>query len=279
MTAHNWVYFGTFIICLLPYTYILGGPLNGEAMSAYDTSIAWATACGLLIAAMVTLLLVKGGGLSRVAKLIPVIPLVCIGVHPLSWILNVGPETFELFGGIHSHWGVFANALLIGLALAVIGALLVSRLYSEIRAGLDGRFVMGLFYALTTFAFIGLCGLATAVDATSTRLLHHALTLVCFVVVGVYIAIHISRQPVSAPAASDRQPQEALRFLAEHHRLSRREREILAYLVQGRGAPYIAEQEIISLNTVKTHVKRIYAKVGVHGREELLDAVHGQRHP
>jgi DNA-binding CsgD family transcriptional regulator len=45
-------------------------------------------------------------------------------------------------------------------------------------------------------------------------------------------------------------------------------------LAQGRSAPYIAEAEFIALNTVKTYIKRLYAKVGIHSREELLDIVY-----
>ncbi|WP_407641840.1 response regulator transcription factor [Arabiibacter massiliensis] len=53
--------------------------------------------------------------------------------------------------------------------------------------------------------------------------------------------------------------------------LSKREVEILQYLCKGRSRPYIAETLYLSENTVRTHSKNIYVKLGVHNRQELLD--------
>ena len=63
---------------------------------------------------------------------------------------------------------------------------------------------------------------------------------------------------------------------ADAHGLSKREREVLELLVEGRTATYIAERQFVSPNTVRTHIKRIYAKMGVSSRQELLDVVHGR---
>ena len=67
----------------------------------------------------------------------------------------------------------------------------------------------------------------------------------------------------------------SLRLLAERHHLSAREFEVLALLVDGRSAPYIRDELLISLSTANTHIRHIYAKFDVHGRQELLDKVHG----
>ena len=53
--------------------------------------------------------------------------------------------------------------------------------------------------------------------------------------------------------------------------LSKRESEILPYALRGRTAARIAEELVISKSTVDTHLRRIYGKAGVHGRQELLD--------
>ena len=55
--------------------------------------------------------------------------------------------------------------------------------------------------------------------------------------------------------------------------LTPREHEILELLVRGRSKSHIAEAFFISENTVRGHVKHIYAKLGVHGKQELLDKV------
>ena len=61
--------------------------------------------------------------------------------------------------------------------------------------------------------------------------------------------------------------------LSGEFKLTPREREILELLVRGRSKAHIAEAFLISENTVRGHVKHIYAKLGVHGKQELLDKV------
>jgi len=48
--------------------------------------------------------------------------------------------------------------------------------------------------------------------------------------------------------------------------LSERELEILALLDGPLSTPEIAAQLVVSANTVRTHIKNIYGKLGVHGR-------------
>jgi LuxR family maltose regulon positive regulatory protein len=48
--------------------------------------------------------------------------------------------------------------------------------------------------------------------------------------------------------------------------LSERELEILGYLNSYLSTPEIAEVLVVSANTVRTHIKNIYGKLGVHGR-------------
>lgn len=56
--------------------------------------------------------------------------------------------------------------------------------------------------------------------------------------------------------------------------LSRRERDVLVLLAQGRDAPFVAKKLFITENTVRSHVKKIYVKMGIHSRQELFDLVH-----
>ena len=53
--------------------------------------------------------------------------------------------------------------------------------------------------------------------------------------------------------------------------LTARETEILSLLVRGRTLPYIANELFVTTGTVKTHVRHIYAKLDVHGKQELVD--------
>ncbi|MEG1435247.1 MAG: helix-turn-helix transcriptional regulator [Gordonibacter sp.] len=57
--------------------------------------------------------------------------------------------------------------------------------------------------------------------------------------------------------------------------LSSRELEILDLFAQGRSANWIADNLVISKNTVRSHLRSIYTKLDVHTRQELLDFLAG----
>ncbi|HIY83401.1 MAG TPA: helix-turn-helix transcriptional regulator [Candidatus Rubneribacter avistercoris] len=69
---------------------------------------------------------------------------------------------------------------------------------------------------------------------------------------------------------------EACLVVAESAGLSARETEVLALVLKGRDLPYIAEKLVVSKNTVRTHMRNIYAKLGVHSKQEVIDLVDGQ---
>ena len=60
---------------------------------------------------------------------------------------------------------------------------------------------------------------------------------------------------------------------SERYGLSAREKEVLVELVRGRTIASIAEDLVVSENTIKAHTKAVYRKLGVHTREELLQSV------
>lgn len=51
--------------------------------------------------------------------------------------------------------------------------------------------------------------------------------------------------------------------------LTKREAEILVFLARGQNAMAIAEDQVISVNTVRTHIARIHRKMGVSNQREL----------
>lgn len=61
--------------------------------------------------------------------------------------------------------------------------------------------------------------------------------------------------------------------LKDHYHLSEREAEVVDLVVHGNTVARIAEQLFISENTVRTHTKRIYTKLDVHKKQELIDLV------
>jgi DNA-binding NarL/FixJ family response regulator len=61
--------------------------------------------------------------------------------------------------------------------------------------------------------------------------------------------------------------------------LTAREWEVLDLLAAGGSTDRIAEELVLSVETVRSHVKSLHRKLGVHTREELLEAVRRLRTP
>ena len=55
--------------------------------------------------------------------------------------------------------------------------------------------------------------------------------------------------------------------------LSPREREVFLMLARGRNAKIIQEELCVSASTVKTHIYRIYRKMGINSQQLLIDTI------
>lgn len=67
-----------------------------------------------------------------------------------------------------------------------------------------------------------------------------------------------------------RQVPPALERLARTYGLTQREVDVACYLERGYTARQVCEAECLSLNTVQSHSKNLYRKLGIHSREELV---------
>ena len=64
---------------------------------------------------------------------------------------------------------------------------------------------------------------------------------------------------------------DACKRLGHDAGLTDRELEVMELICKGRSKGYIAESLCISENTVRSHARHLYTKVGVHSKQELLD--------
>ena len=62
--------------------------------------------------------------------------------------------------------------------------------------------------------------------------------------------------------------------VAKHYGLTARETEVMTLLAHGRDVAFIAEELTLSKNTVRTHTKGVFSKMGVHSKQELIDVVY-----
>lgn len=61
--------------------------------------------------------------------------------------------------------------------------------------------------------------------------------------------------------------------LAVRYALTPRERDVMALLARGNNSQRVEEKLSIKHNTVKFHARNVYAKLGVHSQQELIDLV------
>jgi len=144
------------------------------------------------------------------------------------------------------------------------------------------RFVFGIFAGCIYFSIgagsaVGTLA-ANATDFGFTQLL--VLTMVCIYLLGIaFFAIRDRQRKQPQASNSELVFMETNRNaisrqcekLAAVYSLSKREQEIAEHLARGRDVPYISNTLFISKNTVRTHSKKLYRKLAIHSRQELLD--------
>ena len=91
-------------------------------------------------------------------------------------------------------------------------------------------------------------------------------------------AISFGRAMLEKAEATPAREQLIAGFAAQHG-LSKRESEVLDYLLAGRTTQYISEKLFISDSTARSHVHKIYQKTETHTRMELIDSFEGYQLP
>ncbi|NTW28500.1 MAG: helix-turn-helix transcriptional regulator [Coriobacteriia bacterium] len=142
-------------------------------------------------------------------------------------------------------------------------------------------FLKGVVFLFVALGFLANRALRVSIGGDSTGPLVLALITV-YLVILVIVPLVSKRGGVSASAStgiagvlldiseSDIRGNDALK---KTYGLTTREIDVLLLLLAGRGSSSIADALYISDNTVRTHLKRIYGKLGVHNREEVRDLV------
>lgn len=74
-----------------------------------------------------------------------------------------------------------------------------------------------------------------------------------------------------------RKNRSAIDEIAASREFSPREKEVFALLARGYSTPHIADKLYVSNSTIKTHIARIYRKLGVSKRDELMELIEGYR--
>ena len=114
----------------------------------------------------------------------------------------------------------------------------------------------------------------SALPVTATPSFHFALlsALVVVTYAAVFTEHDLARVEKLEHVATNVAPDVGVHeVLGSRYGLTKREVEVLKYLVSGRSSRRIQEELFISESTVHTHIRHIYQKLGVHSKQELLD--------
>lgn len=264
MLGRNWVIFGGFLLCVttqpgLWSEYLVISPgLNGMMPQGFLDSI-----FGLLLGAFIMLFAARLLKEHAIRILYIVAPLFCVAFLVVIWF----------FGDWIISVGLF-SFLPVGFSLAVCGILHITRLSSEQSRGLPPLIVFGPFMSFTLVLFIIWFAFFPIIGWAVSSVIDLTLKVIFLVAVAAQTIVLTQRQPIIATQTANRLLTDICKDISTRYSLSVRESEILFYLIQGRSASYIAELHFVTTSTIKTHTQRIYKKIGVHSKQELLDLVH-----
>jgi DNA-binding CsgD family transcriptional regulator len=261
MLGRNWALFCGWLLCVTiaagvwSFTLIVGSKMIEPSLPFTNDSI-----LGSVVGALLLLLCSWFLRVPTMRVLYLILPLVSVAALITIWFFGGGALTDGILSFIP-----------LGFAAVVCGSLHISRLSDTANHGLSALLVFGLpiFVAASLFlAWFGIWPLLGSWGATAADL---AFKVIYLVAVAAQMIVLGQRQPIMVTQTSNHILAQICSDMTDQYALSRREGEILLYVLQGRSAAYIAEQQFVSINTVKTHIKRIYEKTGVHSKQELLD--------
>ncbi len=195
--------------------------------------------------------------------------------HVSNTLLMAGSECFAIL-----VWAVLARrgfldpsralvALAGGRLAAALGALVglivgsSARSFSAVNPVVPDAIAVALAFALVAYCLIGLRSFSfeESVDGVSPEEAEGASPVP---------AVAVAPPAEVDPSAAVERRCERLAALRG---LTGREEEVLKLMARGRSGAYIAEHLVISQNTVKTHVKHIYAKLDAHSQQDVVDLV------
>lgn len=256
---------GVLLVGLLLCVYVIASAwsavFEGSSMASNpQIEGIWGSIVGSLVAGLTFMAVRKKSGHSFLERLSQVLPLVCVTTMLLAWFL----------GSWDSELGRFLSNIPIGFSIASLGVLLCLQMRQELWRALPTTLVFSM-NALVVVGFLVLVMLLWPfVGDTVAQSIHLSLMVLYLLTVAV-LSITKNNPRTNHIQIDDQEVLNATSQMRERYGLSAREVEILEFLIQGRSAPYISKELYVSINTIKTHMKRIYQKVDVHSREELLD--------
>ena len=165
--------------------------------------------------------------------------------------------------------GLVEAAAMVGIDLIYFAAFLVLVWRFRLMVDEDKRRVLLVFSALLFGAFVARSLLAALV-LVDIRL--GAVALLAFHGANLPALLYLRAKAdrVFAPVKAEHATKQGMEHVLDHYGVTKRERQIVQKICLGKTNKQIAEELFISLQTVKDHTHRIYSKIGVNSRMQLV---------
>ena len=212
------------------------------------------------------------------------IPAIGIAAFLLLWFLlfMLMEKTSDMLG----WWFVLPYQL-----FTLFGSLLCLRLYRKAEPETPDRFFLVLFWVTAAFSMLtiledtilsfhtdsALARLLLDINPFNMRSFSESAMLIYYAVMALTAFFQLAAANFSAPlpavnvpVPTSADPLLVVRY-ADQMRLSAREKEVLALMLENKSNQKICETLHVSLGTVKTHTHNLYQKTGSENRAELVD--------
>lgn len=152
--------------------------------------------------------------------------------------------------------------------------------------------------ALLFLKAVALSGAATLAGVLAGSLIIDTVTLgaiatLCVLTMGTFLVLCVGtfwvgddnaarkawglRPKRSARKFYDETRAERVAELSERYGLTRREREVLLMLAHGKRPNQVADEMVVTINTVRSHIRSIYAKMGLHSSDDLAEVLENKQ--
>lgn len=223
----------------------------------------------------------------------------------ISWIMLIN-MAYSLFGrGAGRLWFLYHFILFIMLILGIwLGYDTLSG--DIISSGITARYIqiayLGIFGLINYMVFITLVKrlgnkntvlgkeyifvfaillvLAFFVQALSSVFAFHGKWQLGIVILFFFgsnlfplLYLRVKSDYIFQPVKAENSNNEILQKIVKRYRITKRERQIMTQICMGKTNQQIADELFISLQTVKDHTHRIYSKIGINSRMQLIKLV------
>ncbi len=165
--------------------------------------------------------------------------------------------------------GLIEAAAMIGAEFVYFAVFVVLVWRSRAAAEGDKRRVLLTFSKLMFAAFAARSLLASLV-LVDVRLGSVALLAFYASNLGPVLYLRANADRVFAPLRAEQASKVGIAHVLDHYGVTKRERQIVEKICLGKTNKQIADELFLSLQTVKDHTHRIYSKIGINSRMQLV---------